>query len=69
MINLSLLSEIVLELEALEVLKEASKARSMIWDIQAKERLALALELPIGTYYYIEYEKWIEIKNTLRYLK
>lgn len=63
------LSEIVQELKALEVLKQASKVRSMIYDVNEKERLALALEIPIGTYYYIEYEKWIEIKNTLRYLK
>jgi len=62
------LSDIIQELEALEVLKQASKVRAMVYDVNEKERLALALELSLDIYYYVEYEKWIEIKNTLRYI-
>ena len=57
------LNEVITELEALEVLRQTSKARSMIWDVNAKERLAWLAGLPINFYYHMDYENWIKLKN------
>lgn len=51
----------MIELEALEVLKQASKARSMIYQCEAKETLARKIGWPIDSFYYVPYEVWVEI--------
>lgn len=63
-ISLLSLSEIIIELEALEVLKQASKARSMIYQCQIKENVAWVKGLPKETYYYMEYNDWVELRNS-----
>jgi hypothetical protein len=59
----------MIELEALEVLRQASKARSMIYDVNTKELLAWLARLPIDTYYYMEYHAWVELRNSKINLK
>lgn len=41
----------MVELEALEAVKVASKARAMVYDIKAKELLAWLSGLPLDAYY------------------
>lgn len=65
-ISLLLLSEIVSELEALEVLRQASKARSMIYQYEAKEQLALSIGMWPDSFYCLPYEQWQDI---YRYFK
>lgn len=55
------LSEVKVELEALEVLKQASRDRSMIYQCEAKEQLAISIGLPINSFYYLPYEQWQDV--------
>lgn len=58
------LSEIVIELEALEACFKTSKVRSMIYDVQTKENVAWIKGLSKETFYYMEYSNWIELRNS-----
>lgn len=49
------------ELNYLEAVKTASKARSMVYQAEAKEALAIKHDKPINAYYYINYYDWIEL--------
>jgi len=55
--------DILTELKALEPIRQALKRRAMIYDVEAKEKLAAEHGKPIDTYYHLDYESWIELQN------
>lgn len=55
------LQEIRKEAEEIAVLVDASKADAMIYQAEAKRELAKLNGVPENSYYYLPYEKWVEI--------
>lgn len=55
------MNNIISELEALEVLRQASKARSMIYQCEAKEQLAIKIGMWPDSFYDLPYEQWRDI--------
>ncbi len=45
------------------VLKDILKAKSMIFDCEAKETVAKGLGKPIDAFYNTSFKNWIKIKN------
>jgi hypothetical protein len=58
------LSEIKFELEVIEHLKGVVRARSMVYQVEAKERAARKRGLPLDTYYDLPYMIWAEIRDS-----
>ena len=54
-----------IRLQAVELgaLQNEVKRRSMIYQCEAKERLALAAGLPLDTYYEYSFADWMDIKR------
>jgi len=66
---MSKIEDIVSELESLQVALDAYKQRSVIYQVSAKENLALKLGLPIEFFYELSYQDWCDVKKRYKRVK